>query len=402
MTTRLCKAIGLALTLSVLPGCGSTALFDASTLGLDAVLQVRRATVSTDAAQVVGQEFAGDRMLKGAPGEAAKNGMRGAGPRGAKGPGGRDGFAREGHGPEGPRGGEHGPKGFFPGFEAMNLTESQQAQLKAIAESERAAHPTPDPAKRPEHPGQQVQALLTAQTLDVEALKAALNQAPPAPPDHADQHEKTLTAVRAVLTAEQINTLVARLEAAPPQGDRPAPPQGKAPERPDPAQRVDALAQTLNLNAEQKAALLAFETAKAAAHPAPDFDKRKADHEAHRAALITFWKTGDASGLAAARPAPRTPPAFPVDALVKLATSLSAEQRGQLFAAPAMGPGGPKMPGMRGPGGPKPHGMKMPGGPDVMGPAGMKAHGKGGARGPHHDGRRMPPAAPAESTATQG
>lgn len=58
---------------------------------------------------------------------------------------------------------------------------------------------------------------------------------------------------------------------------------------------------------------------------------------------MSFLQTGDTAGLEAARPQ-LTPPTFPVDAFVTLATSLTLDQRKQLFGH-GFGFGGHRGPG---------------------------------------------------------
>jgi Spy/CpxP family protein refolding chaperone len=347
MKTHLTRAVGLALALGTLSGCGSATLLEASSLGLDSLLQAR----GTGVAGLRGGEAKGGPRggeMQGGPREGLHRGMKG-------GPGG------DMHG--------KGPMGEQGQFEGLDLTAEQRTQLQAIAEKHRPAKPEGDTAQKPEHPGQKLPAILTAATLDVEALRAALAEKPPARPPHAENHAARLTEMRAVLTADQINQLVARLEAQPAQpAKRPELPADV--QRPDPAARLTELATRLNLNAEQQTALQAFHAAMEANRPDRDEATRLARHAAHQAAMITFWKSGDASQLDALKPAQAESPAFPAEALVTLATSLSAEQRQQLF-----GQGLPGGPGMRGPkGGPRMHGPR--GGHGMRGP-----HGGQGASG---------------------
>ncbi|MEB3223744.1 MAG: Spy/CpxP family protein refolding chaperone [Candidatus Sericytochromatia bacterium] len=344
MKRPLIPAVGLALALGTLSGCGSTALLDASVLS--SVLQAR------------GNGQVGERA--GFP----------KGPRGGE--------MKEGH-RDGDR--KHGPRGEQRMFAGLDLTADQQAQLKAIAEKHHPAKPAADDAAQPERRGQKLQAILTAATLDVEALKAALAAPPPAKPPHAESPTARLVEMRAVLTADQVAKLVARLEARPKREARPERPADAA--RPDHAELLAELATKLSLTAEQQAALQAFHAAMEANRPDRDEAARKAKHEAHQAAMLAFWRTGDATQLEALKPERAERPAFPVDALVTLATSLTAEQRQQLFAHGL--PGGPGMhgpkggPGMHGPkSGPRMHGPM--GGPRMHGPmGGPRMHGPKGA-----------------------
>jgi Spy/CpxP family protein refolding chaperone len=355
MKIHLTRAVGLALALGTLSGCGSATLLEASALGLDTLLQARGTGVA------------------GLRGGDAKGGPRGG--EMASGP--REGMhhgKRGGHGEE-TRG--EGPMGEQRLFEGLDLTAEQRTQLQAIAEKHRPAEPASDAGQKPEHPGQKLPAILTAATLDVEALQAALAEKPPARPPHAEHHAAQLAEMRAVLTADQIAQLVARLEARPAKAaKRPEPPAGA--QRPDPAARLTELATRLNLNAEQQAALQAFHAAMEANRPDRDEATRQAKHEAHRAAMVAFWKSGDASQLDALKPAQAEPPAFPAEALITLAKSLSAEQRQQLFAHGL--PGGP---GMHGPkGGPRMHGPR--GGHEMRGPHG--GHDESGSQPPAPQG----------------
>lgn len=324
---HLMQTVGLALALATLAGCGNAALLNAAGLGTtdaDAALQAR----------------------------------------------GKGGFAKGG-----PQGG-----GQLAQFATLGLSDEQKAQLQAIAEKYKPATPA-EGAARPEAPGAEIQAILTAETVDVEALKAAL-AAQPAKPEKADNRAAVLVETRAVLTSEQIATLVAQLKARPAQpSDRPSPPAGA--QKPDAAARTAALATELALTAEQQAAFEAFVAKQEANRPAKDDAAHQARHEAQRAALITFWETGDTAALTAAEPAQVERPAFPVDELVALATSLSVEQRTKLFARGF---------GFGGPGGKGGHGG--PGGRD----GGMHA-GKGGPGGPggHEGGPRGQRPAPPES-----
>lgn len=282
---HLMQTVGLALALATLAGCGNTALLSAAGL----------ATTDTDAALQA---------------------------RGGKG----------GFGKGGPQGG-----GQLAQFAALSLSDDQKAQLQAIAEKYKPAAPAEGEAK-PEAPGAKIQAILTAETVDVDALKAALAEQP-AKPEKADNRTAILVETRAVLTSEQIATLVAQLKAQPAQpSDRPSPPADA--QKPDAATRTAALATELAFSAEQKAAYEAFVAKQEANRPAKDDAAHQARHEAQRAALITFWETGDTAALTAAEPAEITRPAFPVDELVALATSLSVEQRTKLFAR-GFGFGGP-------------------------------------------------------------
>lgn len=315
---HLMQTVGLALALATLAGCGNTALLGAAGLGTtdaNAALQAR---------------------------------------------GGKGGFAKGG-----PQGG-----GQLAQFATLGLSDEQKAQLQAIAEKYKPAAPAEGEA-RPEAPGAKIQAILTAETVDVDALKAALAEQP-ARPEKADNRTAVLVETRAVLTSEQIATLVAQLKAQPAQpSDRPSPPAGA--QKPDAAARTAALATELALTAEQQAAFEAFVAKQEANRPAKDDAAHQARHEAQRAALITFWETGDTAALTVAEPAEIARPAFPVDELVALATSLSVEQRTQLFARGfGFGPGGKG-------------GHGGPGGRD-----GGKHAGKGGHGGPggHEGGPR--------------
>lgn len=245
-------------------------------------------------------------------------------------------------------------------FATLSLTDEQKTQLQAIAEKYKPEAPAE--GTKPAHPGARVQALLTAETVDVEALKAALVAQPPAPADKADNRLAQLVETRAVLTAEQIAQLVEQLKAEP-TVTRPS----RDANRPAPADRSAELAVKLNLTAEQQVAFDAYQAKLAANRPAaPETDP----HAAERAAMVTFWETGDTAALEAAKPV-RVAPVVPVDEIVALAGVLTLEQRQQIFGH---GFGGPGKGGKGGHGGPQ-------GGKGGHGHEGGKG-GFGGQRGP--------------------
>jgi Spy/CpxP family protein refolding chaperone len=276
------RALGLSLALSTLAGCGQSALLSAA-LGA----------------------ATGDQL------------------------------ALQSKGDRGPRGGQMGDRdgGPMAMFATLSLTDDQKAQLQAIAEKYKPQAPAD--RQKPEGPGAKLQTILTTDTLDVDALKAALAEKPPAPKaDRQDNRLAQLVEVRAVLTEEQRAKLVEQLKAQPTPAepsDRPAPPADA--KRPDSAQ----FEAKLGLNDEQKAAFKAFQDKLEANRPAEP--AKKPDFAAHRAAEITFWETGDTTGLTSDKPVIIEPPAFPVDEFVAFVTSLSADQRKQVFAHGAFGLG---------------------------------------------------------------
>lgn len=236
-----------------------------------------------------------------------------------------------GNAPLGRHGGKmDGPKGGFgvAQFAGLDLTEEQKTQLQAIAEKYK-------PAERPENT---VAELLEAETIDPDALRAALAARGEKP---ADNHLAMLVETRAVLTDAQRAKLVEQLQArgAEAPAERPAPPAGQ--ERPDPAERTAQLVEKLGLNETQKAALQAFQAKLEAGKPA-ELPARP-DHAAMTAAMVTFWQTGDTTALAATRPTIERP-AFPVDEFIALAQVLTVEQRQQIlghgFGGHKRGPGG--------------------------------------------------------------
>lgn len=278
---------------------------------------------------------AGTADLRGMAGDqkGAFGGHRG-GPGGEKG------------GPGGMRGGMGGPMELFA---LADLTAEQKTQIQAIQEKYRPARPEGQPGDQPLNPGAHLSELLKADTLDVDALKAALAARPARTAGDRPDPTAMLAEIRAVLTDAQRAAIAAKLEAMPAprakaddasRADRPAPPTVE--------ERTAKVAEKLSLTDAQKAALVTFETALEANRP--QGAKPEQDHAAHQAAMIAFWKTGDTTALAALKPPAIEPPAFPVDAFIALAQTLTADQRVQLLVrGPMGGPGGPS--GHGGPGG---------------------------------------------------
>lgn len=227
----------------------------------------------------------------------------------------------------------HGLMGLMAG---VSLSDDQKAQIKAILEAHR-------PAGRPAH---DLHTLLTADTIDAAAIRAAFAQAETDRAQRDRDHLAILGEIRAVTTEAQRADIVARLPAAPDPGaggrDVAA---DRAAKR---AERDAARAARLGLTDEQQAAVAALRPATAT----------RPDPAAHRAAMITFWQTGDTSALQALpkRPAPD------VEAVVTAATLLTADQRQAVFGRMAghgggrrgHGPHGPGFGGPEGPGGPRP------------------------------------------------
>ncbi|MDB5098515.1 MAG: hypothetical protein JWM80_2936 [Cyanobacteria bacterium RYN_339] len=277
-----------------------------------------------------------------------------------------------GHGEHGGPGGPGGPGGFLFGLQAdLALTADQQTQLKAIFEKNKPSAP---PSHDANDAHKKLQDILLGEKIDDAALRAAIAavEADRANHPHPDMGAN-LKAVYDILTVEQRAKIVAKLQAAP-AGAAPSP-------RPTPSgdPKAAQLAK-LNLTADQKAALDALDA------------KRKADHKPgdRRAAMLAFWQTGDASGLAAPKP-----PAFPVEEFVKAAELLDQTQRKALFAHGF--PGGPGGHGHGGHGGPGGHGgfggHEGPGGPGGFpGFGGHEGHGGPGGF-PGFGGHGAPPAA---------
>ncbi|MNL06927.1 hypothetical protein D3C87_1275790 [compost metagenome] len=215
----------------------------------------------------------------------------------------------------------------FGWLQDLDLSDAQREDLQAIADTYRPEMPD-SPAGQP--PFSVVRRLLSAEPLDVEALRTALAEAAPSPKAPPVWPAEAFVKLRDLLTAAQRAELVSRLKAMPlPSGDRPEPPA--------PAARFERLAGQLKLSDEQSALLQAF-TEKLPAPPQP-----KGDSVAHRDAWITLLETGDASGIEALEPARGDLLAFPVDEFVALAQALSVEQR-QALLAPAQGAHGPERP----------------------------------------------------------
>jgi Spy/CpxP family protein refolding chaperone len=247
-----------------------------------------------------------------------------------------------------------GPGGFLFGLEAdLGLTADQQAALKALMEKHKPAAP---PSHDANNPHKALHDLILGEKIDDAALRAAIaaveaDRAKHPRPDFAAQ----LKGVYEILTAEQRAKIVAKLQAAPEaKGPRP---EGspKAYHSPRPRPSGDPKG-ALNLTAEQQAALDALKA------------KQQAGFEAHkpgdqRAAMLAFWQTGDASGLALPEP-----PAFPVEEFVKAVEILDQAQRKALFGH-GFGFGGPGGPGGRGHGR---HGFGGPGGHGHPGGPGAK------------------------------
>lgn len=237
-----------------------------------------------------------------------------------------------GGGPGGPGGMGGGLMGLDRYLADLDLTDAQYAQIQAATAHE-------PPTGQPPTAGTDLQALLVADTLDVAAIRAAVAAQPQGGQPGGDR----VTAIKAVydvLTATQRTALAAAISADPaqPMGA----PMGDAPTMTPPS--PDA---SLGLTADQQAAYDAFFTAMSA-NRAPGGN----DPTAQQTAMAAYFQSGDATALEAALGAQVAASAFPVDALVTLATSLSLTQRQALFAQ--------GLPGIGGPGG------GMPGGPGFM------------------------------------
>lgn len=327
--------------------------------------------LSTDA-NALGTAY-GLASVDGVAGGKGAKGQKAGGPRGELGGKG---------GPGGPKGGPNGgpndgPMGLFG---LADLTDDQKTQIAAIEAKYRPAKPAADAVAPTEKPGAKLAELLKAETLDVEALKAALAERPEPKLEAKGDRTAQMAEIRLVLTEAQREAIAAKIEAMPAPASKDEAAKAARPARPTAEARVTAVATKLALTDVQQAALLAFETAQEANRPARS-EQAAPDHAAHRAAQIAFWRTGDTTGLTAAQPPALARPAFPVDAFIALAQVLTPAQRAQL-----LGHGGPGGPG--GKGGPGEVGGKGGDhGPGMGGPGR-----KGGDRGP---GGKGGPAAPA-------
>lgn len=145
-------------------------------------------------------------------------------------------------------------------------------------------------------------ALLTADTLDVTALRAAARST--GGPDRSGYYK----GVYDILTASQRTALATALKAAPAQGGPGGPPPGGA-----------LNTSGLTLTTTQQAALDAFQAKLSGAMGGP----------MDNTAMAAYFETGDATQLTAG---------FPVDELVALAQALTAAQRKQVFANGLGGP----------------------------------------------------------------
>lgn len=221
-----------------------------------------------------------------------------------------------GHG--GPRQGAHAPGvGFLMG---LDLSEEQQEQLREIFDTYRPAKPENEAT-----PGESLAELLEAESLDVEALRAALAEGAQRPAAVPGMPAEALVAVREVLTEAQRAEVVSRVS------EMPLPSVDERPQAPSSGDRLDRIATSMNLTDAQQAALDAFK-AKLSAPSQP-----AEDSQAHRDALIALFETGDATALKALTPSEAEAPAFPVEEFVALAQVLSAEQRLALLAPPHHG-----------------------------------------------------------------
>jgi periplasmic protein CpxP/Spy len=128
-------------------------------------------------------------LMAAAPILTAQDQPRGAGP-GMRGPG--------GPGMRGPGG---GPRGFGPGFRALDLTDDQKAQLKTIADSHRDEFRAARDKARAARDG--MQALVEADTLDESAIRAKSTEIAAAEADIMILNAKVRHESRQVLTSEQ-------------------------------------------------------------------------------------------------------------------------------------------------------------------------------------------------------
>jgi Spy/CpxP family protein refolding chaperone len=231
-------------------------------------------------------------------------------------------------------GGMGGPGGGLSQYLAdLDLTADQQTQIDAVdAQAQPGAGQAPPSAPSA---GTDLVAVLTADTLDVAALRTALTQASAMPAGMGgDRQVSTAEAYYAILTAAQRAALATQLEAA-----TSAQPAGMPAGGQPPAGGPGSLDVTaLQLTSLQQAAWDAYQAKAGTAQAAPR------DPGAQNAALAAYFKSGDADALEAAF-ADGASTSFPIDEFIAFAGSLSAEQRQTAFAdgVPGLfgGPGGP-------------------------------------------------------------
>ena len=112
-------------------------------------------------------------------------------------------------GPGGPgmrmRGGPRGPMGFGPGFRGLDLSDDQKEQLKKIAESHRDEFRAAGEKVRAARDG--MQALVEADNLDENAIRAKSAQIAAAEADVMILNAKVRRESLQVLTADQLNKL---------------------------------------------------------------------------------------------------------------------------------------------------------------------------------------------------
>ena len=94
-----------------------------------------------------------------------------------------------------------GPMGFGPGFRELDLTDDQQAQMKAIADSHRDEFKAAGEKVRAARDG--MQALLEAETIDESAIRAKSAEAAAAEADVIILNAKVRRESLQVLTSEQ-------------------------------------------------------------------------------------------------------------------------------------------------------------------------------------------------------
>jgi Spy/CpxP family protein refolding chaperone len=186
----------------------------------------------------------------------------------------------------------------------LGLTADQQAKIQAL---------NPQPAGQPPA-GSNLTTLLTADALDVTALRAAIAAQPLGGPDRSAYYQ----GVYDVLTAAQRTALATALKAAPAQGGPGGQPQGM-PSGMQPPPGGSLNTSGLTLTTAQQAALDAFQAKLAGTMGGPTSN----------ATVATYFETGDATKPTAG---------FPVDELVALAQALTAAQRKQVFANGLGGP----------------------------------------------------------------
>lgn len=192
----------------------------------------------------------------------------------------------------------------------LELTDKQKRQLKAIVSKARQA----GRAERGDHT--KLQELITAKTVDRDALTAAIEAKLARHGAKIDRKVDMLSAVREVLTPEQRQKLADNLT-------------NKGQSLADRYARIRAkmakIADKLQMTDEQKAKFDAVIDAYA-----DGAEARRQRHQAMKQAVAEFMTSGDADSLREALTAAK--PEIPVAAIVDAIASLDQDQRQQLMA----------------------------------------------------------------------